>query len=219
MQNQRQKLALVAAAALVISSGGLLTRASQVGGRTLYDKFSVTLLSEALKLTIALVRWSHELEATAAVDDDGGPPREGSMNRSRRSLPCGFLTPREAAMFALPAVLYVLVNNLRFPILERVNPGVLSVVWNVKVSGVVGMGRWAVEAVLCEMRPFSLGLLVPPPPCAVHKMWAQIVGVAGLLACCLHRHITKRQWCGVLALLAGSSLAEVSQVLIRESVV
>eukprot|EP01047_Picozoa_sp_COSAG01_P080100 COSAG01_NODE_15437_length_1337_cov_1.771405_1_plen_183_part_00 len=165
MQNQRQKLALVAAAALVISSGGLLTRASQVGGRTLYDKFSVTMLSEALKLTIALVRWSHELEATAAVDDDGGPPREGSMNRSRRSLPCGFLTPREAAMFALPAVLYVLVNNLRFPILERVNPGVLSVVWNLKVSGVVGMGvgggRWRPSCVRCGR--FHRGCSCPHP--------------------------------------------------------
>ena len=147
-----KKWALVPAAALCISSGGLLVRQSQVGGLTLYSKYSVTLLSELVKLSIALVRWSWE-------------PKLGG-----RQTPCTFLTPSEAGIYAVPGVLYVLVNNLRFPILERVNPGVLSVVWNLKV-----------------------------------------VGVAGLLACLLSRHITQRQWAGVAVLVLGSTLAEMSQ--------
>ena len=148
-----QQILLIAGAALVISSGGLLVRASQVNGHTLYDKFTVTLLSEATKLAIALLRWSTE---------------RGQADRG--VVPCSFLTRNEAALYALPASLYVFVNNLRFPILERINPGVLSVVWNLKV-----------------------------------------VGVAFLLAYFLRRPMTRRKWCGVVALLLGSTLAELSQ--------
>ena len=114
---------LVPAAALLISAGGLLMRASQVGGVTLYSHYSVILCSELLKLAIALALWR----------------RRPTSNRSS-ALPCGFLrSPRELALFALPGSLYVLVNNVRFPILERINPGVYSVVWNLKIVGVAAL--------------------------------------------------------------------------------
>ena len=35
--------------------------------------------------------------------------------------------------------------------------------------------------------------------------------MAGLLSCALGRSISRRQWCGVLLLMFGSSLAEISQ--------
>ena len=42
-------------------------------------------------------------------------------------------------LFTMPALLYVVVNNIRYPILERINPAVYSVVWNLKVIGVAGL--------------------------------------------------------------------------------
>ena len=39
----------------------------------------------------------------------------------------------------MPGALYVLVNNIRFPILERIDPGVFAVLWNLKVVGVAAL--------------------------------------------------------------------------------
>lgn len=109
-------------------------------------------LAESLKLSIAATLWLREI-------------------RNQRGTPASpSLEARDAVTFTVPAALYVIVNNIRYPILERINPAVYSVVWNLKV-----------------------------------------IGVAGLLACVLGRPISRRQWCGVLLLMLGSSLAEASQ--------
>lgn len=149
-----QRTLLVCAAAFCIASSGLLVKASQVSGETPYSKFSVTLLAESLKLSMAGTLWLREIRNQR----EGGAPDSPSLEA------------RDGIAFTVPAVLYVVVNNIRYPILERINPAVYSVVWNLKV-----------------------------------------VGVAGLLACALGRSITRRQWCGVLLLMIGSSLAEASQ--------
>ena len=47
--------------ALCIASSGLLVKASQVDGDVCYSKFSVTLLSEALKLAISSALWLREV--------------------------------------------------------------------------------------------------------------------------------------------------------------
>ena len=108
---------LVCAAALCIASSGLLVKASQVDGVILYSKFSVTVLSESLKLSIAGAMWlreiRHQRQTGAAVSPS--------------------LDARDGVFFTVPAVLYVIVNNIRYPILERINPAVFSVVWNLKV--------------------------------------------------------------------------------------
>ena len=53
--------------------------------------------------------------------------------------PSASLARSDAVWFTLPALLYLVVNNIRFPIQERVNPAVYSVVWNLKIIGVAGL--------------------------------------------------------------------------------
>jgi hypothetical protein len=120
---QAQRTLLVCAAAVCIASSGLLVKASQVGGIVLYSKFSVTLLAESLKLTIAGALWLRELR----------------QQRQSGAGPSPSLQPRDRLLFTLPAILYVIVNNIRYPILERINPAVYSVIWNLKVVGVAGL--------------------------------------------------------------------------------
>ena len=122
----QQRLALVVVAALCIASSGLLVKASQVDGDVCYSKFSVTLLSEALKLAISSALWLREVRHRQQAGAIAGPPSPS-------------LSARDAMLFTMPALLYVVVNNIRYPILERINPAVYSVVWNLKVIGVAGL--------------------------------------------------------------------------------
>ena len=77
---QAQRTLLVCAAAVCIASSGLLVKASQVGGIVLYSKFSVTLLAESLKLTIAGALWLRELRQQR---QSGAGPCHPARRRSR----------------------------------------------------------------------------------------------------------------------------------------
>ena len=67
------RLALVCAAAVCIASSALLVKASQVEGKVLYSKFSVTLLAESLKLSIACSVWLREIQQRRITDAPPSP--------------------------------------------------------------------------------------------------------------------------------------------------
>ena len=56
------------------------------------------------------------------------------------------ITLHDVGLFIIPAFLYVLTNNVRYFIIRAVNPGVVGVLWNLKIVGV---------ALLYQLPPFK----------------------------------------------------------------
>jgi len=102
---------LVLVCACLISSTGLLTRAAEVDGQVLYSPFAASLFSELGKLAIGVV-WA------MAERTPFPPPAE---------------LGRAALAFVPPALGYVVVNNLRFTLVQVINPGLLQLLWNLKI--------------------------------------------------------------------------------------
>lgn len=121
VENHHGQILLVCVAALVISSSSLLVKASQVNGVILYSKFSVTFLSEFLKLCIA---------STFCFISSF------KNNRHEDDTSLTFPALKDVGLYSMPAILYLITNNMKYPILERINPGVFAVVWNLKIIGV-----------------------------------------------------------------------------------
>ena len=110
-----RKALFVGLAALLICSSGLCIReAEDDEGNITYAATSVTLFSEMLKLSLALA-------ITLASD----APRQK-------------VDARTAAYFLPGAVGYLAVNNVRYFMLEQVNPGLMAIVWNLKIC-VIGL--------------------------------------------------------------------------------
>ena len=110
-----RKALFVGLAALLICSSGLCIReAEDDEGNITYAATSVTLFSEMLKLSLALA-------ITLASD----APRQK-------------IDARTAAYFLPGAVGYLAVNNVRYFMLEQVNPGLMAIVWNLKIC-VIGL--------------------------------------------------------------------------------
>ncbi|CAH0368444.1 unnamed protein product [Pelagomonas calceolata] len=110
-----RKALFVGLAALLICSSGLCIReAEDDEGNITYAATSVTLFSEMLKLSLALV-------ITLTSD----APRQK-------------IDARTAAYFLPGAVGYLAVNNVRYFMLEQVNPGLMAIVWNLKIC-VIGL--------------------------------------------------------------------------------
>lgn len=128
-----QGVLLVCVAAATISSNGLLVKASQVDGVVLYSKFSVTLFSELLKLCFATVVWLHANYSSS-----------NTLVRERHHSAMGkFPTKADVLRYSVPGILYLIVNNIKYPISERVNPGVIAVVWNLKIFGIAVLLKFA----------------------------------------------------------------------------
>lgn len=104
------KVGLIALASVLISSTGLCMRSAEVDGEILYNVLSVTFFSELVKLVIACAVTAATPTAKATVWD-------------RRSL----------TYFAPGAVGYFVLNNVRYYMIRQVNPGLLAIVWNMKI--------------------------------------------------------------------------------------
>ena len=141
------KVLLICVCSVLITSTGLCTRFAEVDGEILYSGLSVTLFSETLKLLLA-----------CAITAFSPPTKERADARS-------------VLAFLPGAFGYFVVNNMRYFMIAVVNPGILAIVWNLKIV--------------------AIGLFYFAPP--------------------FRRVFTARQWLGAVLLVAGSTLAEVSQ--------
>jgi len=149
------KIVLVCVASLVISASGLLVKASQVDGVILYSKFSVTLLSEFLKLCI-----SSTFLVTSFID-----------NRPSKNDDDTFPTVRDVGLYSIPALLYVITNNIKYPILERINPGVFSIVWNLKIAGIAFLLSFFLRREITRRKWLGVFLLVVGSSLAEASQW------------------------------------------------
>lgn len=105
-----RKVLFVGLAAVLICSSGLCIReAEDDEGNITYAATSVTLFSEALKLSLAIV--------ITLTSDAPRTPIDG----------------RTALLFLPGAAGYMVVNNVRYFMLEQVNPGLMAIVWNLKI--------------------------------------------------------------------------------------
>lgn len=112
---------------LLIASTGLAMRAAEVKGQVLFDPVEATLYTEMVKLT-ATIAWA----VTAPA------PRSTQI-----------ISHRSWLAFTPAAAGYFVVNNLRFELVRIVNPGLLAVLWNLKV---------VVIAALYSLPPFYRAL-------------------------------------------------------------
>ena len=142
------KVGLIGLASVLISSTGLCMRLAEVDGEILYNVLSVTFFSELTKFVIACGVTYATPTAQRTVWD-----------------------ARSLAAFAPGAVGYFVLNNVRYYMIRQVNPGLLAIVWNMKI--------------------LTLGLFYKLPP--------------------FRRDFNRQQWMGALLLVAGSSMAELSQ--------
>ena len=152
-----QRTVLVGVAALLIASSGLLIKASQVDGVILYSKFSVTLFSESLKLTIAAGFWIFHYYLSSS-----NAPYEVYVP---------FPTWRDLGLFSIPGSLYLINNNLRYLILERINPGVFAVVWNLKVVGIALLLWTVLKRPMSHRQWFGVALLILGSSLAESSQW------------------------------------------------
>jgi hypothetical protein len=144
-----QKVLLCAVCSLAITSVSLAFKKAEADGIS-FNPIAATFFSEIFKALIALV---------LAI-------------KSGKSFSQIRLSPiRQTSVFLVPAFLYVLINNLRYFIFQLVDPGLLGVMWNLKI---------VVVGILYQCPPFN-------------------------------RLLLGRQWLGILLLVSGSALADLSQ--------
>jgi UDP-sugar transporter A1/2/3 len=141
------KVVLILVSSVLIASSGLAVREAEVDGEITYSPLSVTLYSESVKLLLA-----------CGITAFGEPAAHRADARA-------------LAAFLPGAFGYFVLNNMRYSMIRAVNPGVLAIVWNMKIV--------------------TIGLFYAAPP--------------------FSRIFTKRQWAGAFLLVAGSTLAELSQ--------
>mmetsp|Transcript_22327 Transcript_22327/g.32962 ORF Transcript_22327/g.32962 Transcript_22327/m.32962 type:complete len:375 (-) Transcript_22327:41-1165(-) len=159
-----QRISLVCVASLTISSFGLLVKASQVDGAILYSTFSVTLLSELFKLCVASAAWLH-----ASFSSASSASQLCKRAESKESSDCEpnnpsastteFPTRTDVLRYSVPGILYVIANNIRFPMSERVNPAVIAVVWNMKIFGIAALLKFALGRIITQRQWAGIALL------------------------------------------------------------
>ena len=103
------KIFLVLACACFISSTGLLMRASEHDGTISFSPLAATAMAELIKLLMAVCMGKFQFDGVRS------------------------LTRVELGLFLIPALGYFLANNLRFLLIEAVNPGLLQLLWNLKI--------------------------------------------------------------------------------------
>merc|ERR1712086_758694 len=115
---------------------GLAIKTSESGSSsTPYDMFSVSVAAEGLKLGFAFVqltiaRWNVERareEGDLHACLPGEDPQDAADGQPRLS---GL---KENTLFLVPGLLFAVSNNLVFLILTLIDPGTMSMIWNLKI--------------------------------------------------------------------------------------
>jgi hypothetical protein len=118
------KLILCIVCSLAISSGSLIMREAEHDDAIAFSPIAASFFTETIKMMVSLV---------AAVNAN-------CLNEVLTA------TWRERAILSVPAILYVIMNNLRYILVREVNPGLLQVLWNLKI---------VVVALIYQFPPFS----------------------------------------------------------------
>lgn len=121
-----RKVVLVALCAAAMSSGAICIRLAEPQGKLSFSPLAASFFSELIKFLISLALMASTAAKSCAQ----------VRQTSRKTL----------LLFVLPAMLFVVSNNLRFLVARLVNPGLVSVVWNLKI---------VVIAIFYQMPPFS----------------------------------------------------------------
>ena len=116
------QVGLVGLCSMTISSTGLIMRAAEHNDAIAFSPSAVTFFSEMLKFAAAVVL------SMFGGKEARGSGAAGWLSNFRR------ISRFSAGLFLIPALLYVFANNLRFYITQRINPGLLQVLWNVKIA-------------------------------------------------------------------------------------
>ena len=112
------RIMLVVFLSLSMSANSVLVKASNQGHKhTPYNFVVVTLMVETLKLALSVGFLAFHCM------------REGTNGIGLH----GLFFARENVLFFVPAAIYTVTNNLTFLILERLDPGTVSVIWNLKI--------------------------------------------------------------------------------------
>lgn len=119
------KLILCVTCSLALTSTGLTMRKAEHQDSIRFSPIAATFFAECLKFMISICLSLRT---------------PGSFEQLR----C--ITWHHRILFAVPAVLYVLMNNIRFFLVELVNPGLLQVLWNLKIVTI---------ALIYQCPPFS----------------------------------------------------------------
>ena len=106
------KVALVGVSSLCISATSILLRQAEHNDEIAFSPIAASFFGELMKASVAFVMMACTPSSFAQARKVSG---------------------RTAGLFLLPAFLYVLTNNLRFFIVRAVNPGIIGVMWNLKI--------------------------------------------------------------------------------------
>ena len=141
---KRYRPVLIFLSAIFMSSTGLLINASKNElGKIPYSSTSVNLCSEALKCLFCILATL----SSRIFSSSPSPPRQK-------------LSMRETLFFSLPALLYMIDNNLSFTILQYLDPATLSVVWNLKILTTAILYRMILKRILSHLQWLSIILLL-----------------------------------------------------------
>ena len=121
-----QKVALVALCSVAISSTGLIMRTAEHNDSIAFSPMAATFFSEVIKLAVSIVLTLGA--GVVRIMTSGGVSGGGGLLAGFKGVNC-----RALLLFLAPAVLYVAANNLRFYIAAAMNPGLLQVLWNLKI--------------------------------------------------------------------------------------
>lgn len=117
----------------------MLTAASKTNGEYAYDFATVPLLAELLKALISAALLKHDL-------------RSGKRPKMTMS-------PRVAALYIVPAVIYLVHNNIQFFTLRYLDPATYQVLGNLKIVSTGVLFRFALGRQLTRLQWIALLLL------------------------------------------------------------
>ena len=114
-------VSVVVAYTLLYSGNGVITSASQVGGKYLYNPVSISFVVSAVKLifSVSALWWTGRLPTVSQLE---------AVPREERRL---FL--KDTLKFGYPGLVYLVDDNLYFAVLHYLTPGEATLYSNVKV--------------------------------------------------------------------------------------
>eukprot|EP00899_Mesostigma_viride_P019759 jgi/Mesvir1/27785/Mv07467-RA.1 len=151
-----KKFVVAVLLSVVTSSQGLITTATKVGGKYLYDPATVPLLSETVKLIVSAVLLKR---------DSMKDPHSIKMTGDWRTW----------CLFPVPSLIYLVHNNLQFLILHYLDPSTYQIMGNLKIVTTGIFFRLMLKRRLSMLQWLALLLLT------VAAVSSQLTGCQGTL--------------------------------------
>mmetsp|Transcript_60788 Transcript_60788/g.192875 ORF Transcript_60788/g.192875 Transcript_60788/m.192875 type:complete len:355 (+) Transcript_60788:146-1210(+) len=131
---------LVLTLVVVESLGQICVAASKVGGVMQYSHVSAVLLTEMTKLLVSVIGTTRAKlsEASASVRFEW----------------------KDNVKYAVPGMLYMIVNNAAFVIMQYIDPGTYGIMWNIKILYTALLLRVIMKKVLAWHQWAAIGVLI-----------------------------------------------------------